>query len=675
MDPVLAELMRAFAKTGYGVVEALAVADAAEWLPGGRHQATESALFARLVVLLAMHDNEMPLGAKGHAVDLAFCEGDGDLGLDGVAIAIGERAVHSPEEARALLAEFPDALVRVLLVQAKRRGESAAKRDMVSGEDIAKFVFDCHGWLTNDEAKTKARMGRQNNPAAWRQWHIWQAIREVHAEASAAGNAGPFRPDVMQVFAYGGHWSEHDTPVQYSAKGRGWIESSLPGARVETDIWGAQDLASAADYARVGLKRTLNGYDYCEVPAVPIPMDWCLPDHADVTGPSGSGDAMISPPTGTARSCIGYMRVTDLLEAFFRRRRRRGAVTTELDHRFFLDNPRSFLKLDRTEQRRGDDDWNRGARSIDKAVRRGHANVLGLGHNGVVIVCREARPTQARSLMLTGPQVVNGCQSCFTLAGLHDQLEQAFIPVKVIVTDNTDLTDFVIRAANTQAPLDEWDLVLGRSEEVLALQRAFMRGLSLAADRVWLKRGWNDHISETADFSRAVHARDLLEASAAAFLAKPHGDPKALLELIGEGLFDPEHEPNAYRAVAWMLVAFGQWMVSAGAEDAGRRKGYRGARFQVVHALWNLLDEKPERPDLRRGRPARERAQRLIDRLIADAASGHAMVERAVGCVEATWREMPHGRGLAAAAREAAFTKRVSELAAAARKSADATVT
>ena len=71
-------------------------------------------------------------------------------------------------------------------------------------------------------------------------------------------------------------------------------------------------------------------------------------------------------------------------------------------------------------------------------------------HNGVTIVARDVRQLGAK-LSLRDLQVVNGCQSSHVLHSLRQQIrDDLSIPTKVIVTENSDVTDSVIRGTNRQ---------------------------------------------------------------------------------------------------------------------------------------------------------------------------------------------------------------------------------
>ena len=97
-----------------------------------------------------------------------------------------------------------------------------------------------------------------------------------------------------------------------------------------------------------------------------------------------------------------------------------------------------------------------------------------LFHNGITIVCNNAKPNKDKKLLLTNYSIVNGCQSSLTLyenkEAITDQLE---ILVKIIVTgENTALSDKITFFANNQNPINQADLKSGEKFQ-LDLQKQF----------------------------------------------------------------------------------------------------------------------------------------------------------------------------------------------------------
>jgi hypothetical protein len=112
------------------------------------------------------------------------------------------------------------------------------------------------------------------------------------------------------------------------------------------------------------------------------------------------------------------------------------------------------------------------------------------------------------------------------------------------------------------------------------------------------------------DALRIVTPRHLMEAFAAAILARPHavhanaGD--FLQQVKSQEIFQPNHHPTVYLAMGWLVVAGRRWANRSNCRWETRFEGGRDgqvfpARFQFLHALWFQVDPGPSRTGLEAG--------------------------------------------------------------------------
>ncbi len=114
-----------------------------------------------------------------------------------------------------------------------------------------------------------------------------------------------------------------------------------------------------------------------------------------------------------------------------------------LDRRLFYDNVRDYLG-DRNFVNSQIRDTIGGSDTNDRFV---------LLNNGVTIIAREVRQTGVE-LTLRDYQIVNGCQTSHVLYRSRDRLSpQAYLPVKLIVTEDVALTEQIIHGTNSQSEL------------------------------------------------------------------------------------------------------------------------------------------------------------------------------------------------------------------------------
>lgn len=96
-------------------------------------------------------------------------------------------------------------------------------------------------------------------------------------------------------------------------------------------------------------------------------------------------------------------------------------------------------------------------------------------NNGINMVCEQAQKRDG-NLLLYGPQIVNGCQ---TVYGIYDtiedcgEIENAYVVVKVAITDERDLREKITFAANYQNPILPRDFK-SNDHWQQSIQRAFI---------------------------------------------------------------------------------------------------------------------------------------------------------------------------------------------------------
>lgn len=558
---------------------------------------SSSRSFARTAATLAVRDYGFPEEAETRA----FVDGFGDLGLDAVAVAIGQTTILEPEDVPAALAQSPEAPVRILLLQAKRH-------DRLQQRDVDLFGIAAQRFLTlpiGDLTLLKP------NPNAQVFIDILQAVRLARPQSLAAAH-------VTLVFAYAGVWRDFNSVNLARQLAERNIKSSMPELRFEFVIWGESEIVEAGH--RVG------------------------PDRRKAL----AGARLFDLPPGEARGFIGFVSAREL--ALFASRKH-DDKRVPLDF-LFLDNVRADLH--------GNKQWRSpGAEGISRALRDGRQHEMLVSHNGIVIVARAfERSDEADEIVLFDPQIINGCQTVHTLVRHFDQLGDAHVPMKIIVTEDDALKDRVVIAANTQANVEEWD-ILSRHRGVRALEPYFQNGEKPMRQRVWMARRRGERIDwpwkpgET-DFEHVVTPRHLLEAYVAAVEGRPHvvhGDPQSALERAYAGdaaAFDLAHDPTLYRALAWLVITGRRWARRNGRKwhDLFARGGPGSypARHQFCFALWQLAESMPEKTaaaDLARSGATDERFQTLIDRLVENGDTlGDAAAEAVVAAAAATSRQL-----------------------------------
>jgi hypothetical protein len=383
-----------------------------------------------------------------------------------------------------------------------------------------------------------------------------------------------------------------------------------------------------------------------------------------VSGVLKSASLMPLPNDG-AQAYIGFIPASSLVELI-------PDVGGRPDERVFLDNVRSFLG---DEEKKGYSP-NPGAVGLKHSLKMGEGKEVVLRHNGVTIVARGLEHQEDGNLTLREFQIVNGAQTSFVLFRNRDLLENVFVPIKLVITENDDVKDGVIVGANTQAPVGQYDM-LARVREVRLLHQAFNAVSHSKPEKLWLQRRRREWVPPNAYAElRFVTPRQLLEGFASAYLAIPHrvlNEPGMLLPFVPGRIFSSGHDPALYRAVGWMVVTGRRWAQANGAGRWGggdrETEGYV-ARHQFVFALRLLADPVPELGDegfARGSKPVVHRFERICSLL-----AGEHGLRLGQAAAEGVGQVLASRRLSSSLARRREFTDQVHEIAKLKREEFDA---
>ncbi|MBU6303418.1 MAG: AIPR family protein [Verrucomicrobia bacterium] len=592
---------------------------AAEPGEGGAAPDPEDPLeFSRFCVYLAVHHLDLPVL---HYQD-AITEGKGELGLDGLVVAVGDQALGDPDAAAATVEELLESRTlfdgegrllvdqvprpRILLMQVKREHFTPIR-------ELDHFGASAHRFLT---LETHRFQELRPNPGVLRWQLVYDRIRQVY-EAYGI----PFRPEIELIFAYAGVWRKDLAPEVARETAENRLRGEFSAEDVHFRMWGADELIEAIEWANKSVDGVLRGA------------------------------TLMALPGGVAKGFLGYAPATAIVELMPQRDGRP-------DERIFIDNVRSFLGDS------GDNvaKINPGAMGLLESLEKGEADQILLRHNGLTITARRAELQADGALLLHQFQIVNGAQTAFILSRHRHLIDAALVSVKIVVTEDDEVKNGVILGANTQSMVNAYDM-LARRREVRALQQGFDAIAWHRPDRIWLQRRRREWIPRDAYATqRFVTLRNLMEAFASACLAAPHrvhSDSGSLLGEVPDKIFSMAHAPSVYRAMGWLSVAGRIWaqrhqLVWVDQADGRGSRSYP-ARHQFVFALWLLVDPGPADTGLSRAvRGVNERFEAAC-RLLAGA-EGEKLAEAAGQVVQLAAGPDPLGSALA---RSKDFTDRV----------------
>lgn len=236
---------------------------------------------------------------------------------------------------------------------------------------------------------------------------------------------------------------------------------------------------------------------------------------------------------GIQESYLGFLSVPEYLKLITDDT---GAILKGL----FYDNIRDF---------QGDNPVNKEIDETLKSVNQQELFIL--MNNGVTIVANSINKT-GDTFTIEDYQIVNGCQTSHVIYNNKDTIgDSVHLPVKLIVSQDTDVKNQIIKATNRQTPV--------KTEELTALTD-FQKALeeyyaAITGDcQLYYERRSQQYRSSTGiEKIRIVSVSNQIRSFASMFLGLPHQASRyygTLLKSIESKIFVSGHSPVAYYASA-----------------------------------------------------------------------------------------------------------------------------
>ena len=248
-----------------------------------------------------------------------------------------------------------------------------------------------------------------------------------------------------------------------------------------------------------------------------------------------SGKVTLPSLPGVQESYLGYLPADEYLKL----------ITDEAGNivrGLFYDNVRDF---------QGDNPVNH---EIDETLKSPAQQLFVLLNYGVTIVADSISKT-GDIFTIEDYQIVNGCQTSHVLFNNATSLTAAIqIPVKLIVSQDSDVKNRIIKATNRQTPV--------KTEELTALtdfQKAledYYEAVTGDCQLFYERRSQQYRSASGIEKIRIVSISSQIRSFASMFLGLPHQASRyygTLLKSIETKIFVPDHPPIAYYASALAL--------------------------------------------------------------------------------------------------------------------------
>ncbi|HHT9124197.1 MAG TPA: AIPR family protein [Candidatus Brocadiia bacterium] len=231
----------------------------------------------------------------------------------------------------------------------------------------------------------------------------------------------------------------------------------------------------------------------------------------------------------------------------------------------FYDNVRDFLGVDEEVNDK-----------INKTIQDKQFSLFQLLNNGITIIAEDNKG-RGDKFILTSSQVVNGCQTSNVLFLNKDLqgIDDLFIPVKLIITEDPDIRDRIIVSTNNQTEIKE--------EQLLALT-SFQKNLEEfykhMGDGLYYERRKSQYSFDPNIKKKSiVDIREQIKSYVAMFLEEPHvvsGYFGKVYKDRKSSIFNKEHQYEPYYLSALTQFTFKKLLTSKKIE-----RKYNKARYHI----------------------------------------------------------------------------------------------
>ncbi|MBN1881275.1 MAG: AIPR family protein [Deltaproteobacteria bacterium] len=239
-----------------------------------------------------------------------------------------------------------------------------------------------------------------------------------------------------------------------------------------------------------------------------------------------------------------------------------------LQRSIFYDNVRDFQGRNHVNK------------EIEETLRDGTQNdKFALLNNGITIVAKSINPVGDR-FTIKDYQVVNGCQTSHILYNNKDIInEKIYIPVKLVVTDDPDVTNEVIKATNrqTEVRLEAFESLKEFQKKLEEFYNTFGKDKK---PRLYYERRSKQYGQLKIPKKYIVTLTTQVKSFLAMFLNEPHSTHKYYGELIRSNqnkLFLDNHSLYPYYISSYTLITLESFF-----SDKAIDNNYKKFKYQMI---------------------------------------------------------------------------------------------
>jgi hypothetical protein len=267
--------------------------------------------------------------------------------------------------------------------------------------------------------------------------------------------------------------------------------------------------------------------------------------------------------TGVKEAYLGTLPSTEFIKII-------TDATGNIRKSLFYDNVRDFQEYNAVNKEIQD--------TLQDPQSRGRFAVL---NNGITIVARQLQTTRDK-VAIADYQVVNGCQTSHVLFDQKESLSDAIhVPLKVIATDDEELTNSITTATNRQTQVSADDLyALGTFQKKL---EAFLAAYPEEKRLFYERRSKQYNAVPEVKKVRIITKQQQIRAFAAMFLDEAHRASRYYADLraqVGDQIFNEHHKLDPY-----YVAAYASFKLEFLFRNNGLPVYYKPARYHLLMAF------------------------------------------------------------------------------------------
>jgi hypothetical protein len=262
-----------------------------------------------------------------------------------------------------------------------------------------------------------------------------------------------------------------------------------------------------------------------------------------------------------------------------------GIVDTKSIIELMTDEKGNLLKNIFYDNVRDYQGGNKVNSEISDTLNSNYKDSFSIMNNGITIVAESLTPSRD-TFTITNYQIINGCQTSHVLFENKETLDESVkVSIKLIITDDEDVTSRIIRSTNRQTEVKEQDL-LAFSNFQKRLEDYFKTFGS--SEQLFYERRSKQYNSSSIDKKRIIDKTTLIKAMASMFYDKPNIATRffgALFKEFGNKLFEDDHEMLPY-----FVASFAIYKIETLFRLKKLDKKYKKIKYHILMMIRHEID-------------------------------------------------------------------------------------